>query len=147
MALQDHKNYSDEDMEKFIARKLGYFSPLTNVIKKRMDHFHPAYFEFSEIFDNYVDRFDMFVITDCKHMTDKYKNQYTEVLRDVQTISATIFFICVHVPLSRHHSAWCLVTGLLPMMLSIKAKFWFYEKMNDIVVLMFPNDQEAKNNL
>ena len=74
LALQEHKNYSDEEIEKFIARKLGYFSPLTNVIKKRMDFFNPAQFEFSEIFDHYVDRFDLFVITDCKHMTDKYKN-------------------------------------------------------------------------
>lgn len=33
------------------------------------------------------------------------------------------------------------------MCLNIKAKFWFYEKTNDLVVFMFPNDPEAKNNL
>ena len=42
-------------------------------------------------------------------------------------------------------SYFMLVTALLPMMLNIKTKYWFYEKSNNLVVKVFSKDKEAKN--
>jgi len=40
----------------------------------------------------------------------------------------------------------CFVTALMPMMLNLKSKYWFYESANDFVVLVFGRwDKEAKN--
>lgn len=57
-----------------------------------------------------------------------------------------IFFVLLHVPLSRMNSLFCFVTALMPMMLNLKSKYWFYERTNDFIVLIFGRwDKEAKN--
>lgn len=53
--------------------------------------------------------------------------------------------MAIHIPLSRMSSYFMLVTALLPMMLNIKTKYWFYEKSNNLVVKVFSKDKEAKN--
>lgn len=67
-------------------------------------------------------------------------------MRQVQTQSAMVFFVLLHVPLSRMNSLFCFVTALMPMMLNLKSKYWFYERTNDFIVLIFGRwDKEAKN--
>ena len=69
-------------------------------------------------------------------------------MRQVQTQSAIVFFILIHVPLSRQNSLFCFVTALMPMMLNLKSKYWFYERTNDFVVFVFGRwDPEAKNHV
>jgi len=60
-------------------------------------------------------------------------------------VSAVIFFMAIHIPLSRMSSYFMLATALLPMMLNIKTKYWFYEKSNKLVVKVFSKDKEAQN--
>lgn len=60
-------------------------------------------------------------------------------------MSAVIFFMAIHIPLSRMSSYFMLATALLPMMLNIKTKYWFYEKSNKLVVKVFSKDKEAQN--
>ena len=56
-----------------------------------------------------------------------------------------IFFLLVHIPLSRYNSYVCFVTSLLPVMLNIKTQYWFYERVNDVVYFFFRFDKEAIN--
>mmetsp|Transcript_8728 Transcript_8728/g.14812 ORF Transcript_8728/g.14812 Transcript_8728/m.14812 type:complete len:93 (-) Transcript_8728:566-844(-) len=56
-----------------------------------------------------------------------------------------LFFILVHIPLSRLHSGYSFLTALMPMMFNLKAKYWFYERANALVVALFKNDKEARN--
>lgn len=56
---------------------------MTDSIKDRLSRFNPAYFEFTEIFDSWTDRFDLYIITDCMHLTDTYQNHYVEINREV----------------------------------------------------------------
>ena len=68
------------------------------------------------------------------------------MMRQVQTQSAMIFFVLVHIPLSRMNSLFCFLTALMPMMLNLKSKYWFYERANDFIVLVYGRwDPEAKN--
>lgn len=53
--------------------------------------------------------------------------------------------MAIHIPLSRMSSYFMLATALLPMMLNIKTKYWFYEKSNKLVVKVFSKDKEAQN--
>ena len=72
---------------------------------------------------------------------------YLDIMRQVQSISAILFFVLVHIPLSREHSLFCFVTALLPMMLNIKTKYAFYEMANKVVCIFFNKDPEAKNHI
>ena len=56
-----------------------------------------------------------------------------------------IFFILVHIPLSRYHSMFCFLTAIVPLALNLKTKYWLYEKTNDFVLIFFRNDKLAKN--
>ena len=58
-----------------------------------------------------------------------------------------IFFILVHIPLSRMHSAFGFLTAFIPIMLNIRTKYWFYETSNKIVCFFYKNDPEAKNHI
>lgn len=58
-----------------------------------------------------------------------------------------IFFILVHIPLSRMHSTFGFLTAFIPIMLNIRTKYWFYETCNKLVCLVFKNDPEAKNHI
>lgn len=113
-----------------------------------MNKFNPAYFILTDYVDFLTDRFDAFLIEECDHFTQQSKNQFTEVMRQIQTQSAIIFFVLMHVPLSRMHSGFCFATALMPMMLNLKSKYWFYEKTNNFIVFIFGRwDKEAKNHV
>lgn len=130
---------------KFVQRKLRNVEPEANAIQARMEKFNPAFFEFTDYFDNLTDRFDINLITNCNQFIDLSSNQYIEVMRKVQTTSAVIFFILVHIPLSRYHSSMSFLTALMPLTINLKTKYWFYEKANDFVLLFFKKDKHAKN--
>ena len=82
---------------------------------------------------------------DCPHFFDEDKNPYSELMRVIQTNSTVIFFFGVHIPLCRLHSAFSFLTAMIPLMLSLKTKYWFYERANDLVCKFYRNDKEAKN--
>ena len=48
-------------------------------------------------------------------------------------------------PLSRVNSLFCAVTALLPLAMNLKTKYWFYEKANQFVCLIWRKDKEARN--
>jgi hypothetical protein len=123
-------------------------------INYRMNKFNPAYFEISEIWDHMSDKFDLFVITGCEHYTtvenagvNGEANAYVEVMRSIQSSSTIIFFILINIPLSRMDLSFSFVTALVPMMLTLRTKYWFYEKANNVVCMVFRNDHEAKNHI
>ena len=118
--------------------------PEVQKYQNMINKFNPAYFEFSELFDFWWNKFDLFILN-CEHLKNDDNNQYCEVMRAIQTISALIFFIAIHVPLSRLNTIFCFITALVPVMLNLGTKFWFYEKANQIVCFFFRYDVEAKN--
>ena len=97
------------------------------------------------MFDLVWNKFDLFVMKDCDHFKDDDDNEICEVMRSVQTISAIIFFVTIHIPLSRFNSGFCFLTALIPICLNIGTKYWFYEKANQAVCFVFRWDPEAKN--
>jgi hypothetical protein len=53
----------------------------------------------------------------------------------------------IHVPLLRVHSLFSLATCLFPMALSLKTKYYIYERVNEMVTKIFYWDEEAKNHV
>ena len=119
--------------------------PSIEYAEKRITNFNYAYFEYAELFDQYSDRFDVYLAKKCRHFFEDDNDEYIDLLRSVQTTSAIVLFFLIHVPLCRYHSGWAFATAFIPMMLNMKAKYWFYERANDFVLLFFKNDPEAKN--
>ena len=119
--------------------------PQIEYATKRVDGFNYAFFEISELVDQYSDRFDVYTARECRHFFEEDNNLYTDLMRSVQTTSAIMLFIWLHVPLCRFHSAFSIVTAGIPVMLNMKTKYWFYERANDFVLFFYRNDPEAKN--
>lgn len=85
----------------------------------------------------------MYLVHQCDHF---YNNQETaegreqstpDAMRSIQTRSAIILFLLVHIPLSRVSSAFSLLTGILGMALNLRTKYWFYRKANNLVCFIF----------
>jgi len=128
--------------------KLRYLNkPLVDQVSKRVQKFDFAYFEMTEWFDHFWNRFELFVLRDCEHYFEDDRNPYVDVTRSIQSNSTMIFFILVHIPLSRMHSTFGFLTAFIPIMLNIRTKYWFYETCNKLVCLIFKNDPEAKNHI
>ena len=45
------------------------------------------------------------------------------------------------------NSLYCFLTALVPLMLNIRTKYWFYKKSNDLVKFFFRKDKEAMNHV
>lgn len=121
-------------------------------MQHRVDSFNQVYFEQSEYFDFMTDKFDLYIIKYCMHFVEVEdeglsgeSNIYVDVMRDIQTRSTFIFFLLIHIPLSRLNSMCCFITAMVPLMLNLKTQYWFYEKCNKIVCFFFRGDKEAVN--
>lgn len=125
------------------------YTPVVEKAKKRCNDFNLAYFEISELFDYAYDSFDIYVGENCPHFMDDDFNPYQDISRSVQSTSAIIFFVMIHVPLCRIHSLFTLLTAFLPLFLNMRTKIWFYEKANQITAMIwlriFKEDYEAVN--
>ena len=123
--------------------------PMAEKAKQRKASFNMAYFEFSELFDYYSDCFDVYVAENCPHFLEDDFNPLQDITRKIQTISALIFFMLLHIPLCRIHSTFTVLTGLLSLFLNMRTKIWFYEKANKIMaqiwLRIFKEDFEAVN--
>ena len=155
---EDSRCMSAGEQERYVRRKMAYMTPATQSIEARLRRFQPAYCTLSAWIDALTDEFDLFLIKECPHLTAEYDSfdstenkhnplsgDFAEVMRQIQSFSAIIFFILVHIPLSRLNSTFCFLTCLLPLLLNLKTKYWFYEKTNRFVLFFFRNDPEAKN--
>jgi len=70
-----------------------------------------------------VCRVDVYLNSECHHLLDKmYKSQ----LQTIQNISATMFFLSVHVPLARMSPAWSFLTAFTVWLLDNKTKAEIY---------------------
>lgn len=154
MEMSQYKQLSDIQRDRLILKKMDYFLPQVEILKNRLGNFNPVFFEASEYFDYLSDEFDLFIITKCLHFLEIEHagmkgecNQYQQLMRTIQSRSALIFFVLVHIPLSRFHSGFCFLTALIPMMLNLQTKFWVYEKTNRAVCYFFKGDKEAKNHV
>lgn len=144
--MREVTHMSRSEMQRLVNRKMSCPRPQLELIRERLSTYNPAHCLLTEYVDYLTDSFDAFLIEDCEHYSQTSKNQFTEVMRQVQTQSAIAFFVLIHVPLSRQNSLFCFATALMPMMLNLKSKYWFYERTNDFVVFVFGRwDQEAKN--
>jgi len=67
----------------------------------------------------------------------------------MQSVSAIIFAVLIHIPLARIHSLMIFLTGMLPLMLNMRSKIWFYEKANSLVAMIwlriYKDDYEVVN--
>ena len=73
-----------------------------------------------------------------------------EIMRGIQTKSTVIFFVMIHIPLSRMHSAFAFLTALIPIMLNVRTKYYFYERTNRVVCWItnkFMDDPDAMNHV
>lgn len=131
--LADKKVTAAQKM-RYIEKKMNYFTPQVNLLYARIGNFNPIYFQLHEVLDNLSDRFDLYIIKDCRHFLEVEDeglsgaaNVYVDVMRDIQTVSALLFLVLVHIPLSRVHSLFSVLTAMLPMTFNLRTKFWFYE--------------------
>jgi hypothetical protein len=113
----------------------------------RVEKFNYAYFDINEWFENLYDRMDCYYSVGCAHLIEETSEEYSEVMRSIQTTSAIIFFLLLQIPLCRIHIGFSFATALIPMMLNVRTKYWFYQKANDFVVLIYKNDPEARNQI
>lgn len=104
--------------------------PLVYIAKGRQEEFQLAWFEPTELIDYLYDIVDVYVGEKCPHFFDDDFNPYLDVMRNIQTTAALVFFTMIHIPLCRVHSLFTLLTGFLPLMLNLRTKVWFYEKAN-----------------
>ena len=72
--MAEVNDMSRNEKIKYVQRKLKHYEPEANAIKARMDKFNPAYFEFTDYFDNLTDRFDLNLILNCTQFMDLSSN-------------------------------------------------------------------------
>jgi hypothetical protein len=58
-----------------------------------------------------------------------------QVMRYIQSASALIFFIMIHIPLSKISSLFAILTALVPMILDKGNKEMIYKSLHQIVYL------------
>ena len=58
-----------------------------------------------------------------------------------------LIVLMMHIPLAKVHSMFSLVSCLFPMCLSLKAKYYIYERTNDVIASIFFWDMDAKNHV
>lgn len=74
----------DKNDEYNLKMKLKYLNkPLVETTLKRVQKFEVAYFELTELFDHYSNKFDLFVLRDCEHYFDDDRNPYLDVTRSI----------------------------------------------------------------
>ncbi len=49
-----------------------------------------------------------------------------QVMRDIQSISATIVFVMIHIPLTKISSLFSVLTAIIPVILDKRNKEWIY---------------------
>ena len=123
---------------------MNYKTTERDLLKKLIAKFHNGHFKIQEWFDNLSQRFDYFLISQADFSEG---HELKNVMRSIQSNSALVFFLMIHVPLANLHSMFCLVSCIFPVMLSMRVKLWIYEKANDFIVLIMPWDKEAKNHI
>lgn len=96
----------------------------------------------TEFIDVWWYKFDLFVAQDCAHFVNDEENPYMETMMHIQSESTILFFILIHIPLSRLHSSVSFLTGFIPIFTNMRTKYWFYEKANSFVCIFYP---DAKN--
>ena len=101
----------------------------------------------SELFDLYWYKFDLFIAEDCDHFISTEDNPYMETMMRIQSYSTIIFFLMIHIPLSRLHSSVSFLTSFIPLFCNMRTKYWFHEKINNLICMIYKNDKEAKNHL
>lgn len=101
----------------------------------------------SEWFDLYWYKFDLFIAEDCGHFISTEDNPYMETMMKIQSYSTIIVFMMIHIPLSRLHSSVSFLTSFLPLFCNMRTKYWFHEKANNLICIIYKNDKEAKNHL
>ena len=55
------------------------------------------------------------------------------VMRDIENLSALLFFLLLHIPLSKISSLYSMVTALIPLLLDTRNKEKFYLTINKVV--------------
>lgn len=68
----------------------------------------------------FLNQFDQHVIEECQHFLRD--PSFLGVMRTIQSVSALIFFVLVHMPLAKISSLFAILTALIPMFLDKKVK-------------------------
>ena len=141
----DTSQLHKDEINDYVKEKLNLRAmPEQERKQNKVRRFNPGHFKLLDYFDYMQDCFDLFLIKECEHLYSS-DGTFKDVMRDIQTRAAAHFFVLIHVPLCKVHSAFSLISSLTPMMLNLKTKYWIYERTNDFVVRVFKGDAEAKN--
>lgn len=97
-----------------------------------MSRFTLTRFTLSDMLDLSLNQFDQYVIEECQHFLRDNK-AYQQTMRDIQTYSALIFYVLLHAMLSRYSSLWCILSSLVPMVLSKDTKGLLYTTVYQLV--------------
>jgi hypothetical protein len=67
-----------------------------------------------------LNQFDQYVLDECQHFLRD--QAFMNVMRDIQSVSAMLVFVMIHIPLTKISSMFSLVTAIIPVILDKKNK-------------------------
>ena len=85
------------------------------VAKAKRERFTFTRFTLSDALSIATNQFDQYVLEDCQHFLRDAA--FMQVMRYIQSVSAAIVFVMVHIPLSKVSSLFAILTSLIPMVL------------------------------
>ena len=81
-------------------------------------------FTLSDALELLFNQFDQYVLEECQHFLRD--QAFMAVMRDIQSVSAMIVFVMIHVPLTKISSMFSLLTAVIPVILDKKNKEHIY---------------------
>jgi hypothetical protein len=111
-----------------------------------MNNFSLDRFALADLVDFIEFKIDHFFLKNCEHFKDKL---FMNSMRSMQSTSAIIFFLLIHIPLSRISSLFSLLTALIPLILTSRNKKAIYLFTSKIVIFLTfsSNDPLAKTEI
>ena len=105
-----------------------------NVFQKRNDDRVKVYEQFdidsfgiNDLYQIADYKWDMYILNQCGHFKDKF---FVRSMKEMQSLSAIIFFTLIHIPLSRISSLFSPVSSLVLLILNDENKKDIYLKIN-----------------
>ena len=72
-------------------------------------------FTLMDVIDVSWKQYDLFIIEQCNHFKDII---FMGIMRDIQNYSAIVFFLLIHIPLSKLSSLYSFMTSIVPLILN-----------------------------
>ena len=86
-------------------------------------------------------QYDLFIIEQCNHFKDTI---FMGIMRDIQNYSAIVFFLLIHIPLSKLSSLYSFMTSIVPLILNRANKDNLYISLSQTVNITLIGDIETE---